>query len=116
MPDPNNADDVAYFQAQQNFMFTVFDLKMKTDKAASLVRQHEGTRNAQAVWTALLAHQQTSTNGEIRRTKLMNHLMNYQLDSTKWKGTYVGFITHWKEQKREYDKNSRRSIINSVMR
>jgi hypothetical protein len=32
-PDPADVNDVAYFRAQQNFMFTVFDLKMTTDKA-----------------------------------------------------------------------------------
>jgi hypothetical protein len=32
-PDPNDLDDVALFKVQQDYMFTVFDLKMKTDKS-----------------------------------------------------------------------------------
>jgi hypothetical protein len=42
-PDPSNTDEVALFQPKQNFMYTVFEKILQTDKSASLVRQYEAT-------------------------------------------------------------------------
>ena len=101
--DPTNQAQVDLFRVKQDFMYSVFVDKLKTDKAKSLVRTHETTQDAQQVWRSLLDHQQTSTTGELHRKSIMCHLNTHKLDPSNWRGTITSYITHWMNQFREWE-------------
>ncbi|MGL5934844.1 MAG: hypothetical protein ACRCZI_04400, partial [Cetobacterium sp.] len=97
-PDPNDPEDQALFQSKSDFMFTVFEKTLLTDKSAALVRQYELTRNAQRIWSDLIIYQRTSTAGALHKEKLLTHLTTHKLSSLTWKGSYFSYITHWQNQ------------------
>ena len=103
VPNPADVDAVALFRAEKNFMYTVFEKTLKTDKGASLVRQFEVDRDAQGIWRDLLAHQLTSTAGTLHKEKILAHLTTHRLSSSQWKGTMTSYIHHWKDQLRQYE-------------
>jgi hypothetical protein len=103
VPDPNDANEVRLFRSQQNFMYTVFEKILQTDKSASLVRRHEATRDAQTIWKELKEHQLSSTSGALHKERLLQHLTGHKLSSLTWKGTFLSYITHWQDQMREYE-------------
>ena len=101
--DPTNQAQVDLFRVQQDFMYSVFVDKLKTDKAKSLVRSLETTQDAHQVWRLLLDHQQTSTTGELHHEQIMCHLNTHKLDTSSWRGTLASYITHWLNQFREWE-------------
>ena len=103
VPDPNDPDAVELFEAEQRFMYTVFDKVCQTDKSRALVRQYEHSQDAQSIWRDLIAHQVTSTCGTILKETILTHLTTHRLTSEQWKGTYAGYITHWIDKLREYE-------------
>ena len=102
VPLAADADAVALFRSQQDYMYTVFATCLQTSKAQSLVRQYEPTRDAQSIWRDLTAYMLTSTVGALHKEKLIGHLTTDHLDSN-WKGTTVSYIQHWLNVLRQYE-------------
>ena len=58
---PNDTVQAEYFQLVQNYMFAVFQSTLLTDRGREIVRDHSITRDAQAIFIALEAHANNST-------------------------------------------------------
>ena len=61
-------------------------------------------RDAQAVWKGLSDYQMSSTAGALHRDQLLAYLTTFKLDSMSWKGTHASFLSHWKNQMREFER------------
>jgi hypothetical protein len=70
----------------------------------SIVRSHENNRIAQDVWKELVAHQTTSTAGKCNRQQLLTFLQTFKLDSALWHGSHAGFLAHYTDKLREYER------------
>ena len=102
-PGPGT-DDEALFLEHQKYMFNVFNKTLLTNKGKELVRQHSDTGDAQALFTALLAHAQDSTAADINATELLTYLSSSKVDDGTWRGKVDDYILHWKEQLWLYNK------------
>ena len=51
------------FEAEQTFMFSVFNTNLQTDMGRTIVRRHLASTDAQAVWKELSEHMRTSSKG-----------------------------------------------------
>ena len=51
---PRDAEDRAMFEAQQNYMYAVFECSMLMDTGKTFVRKFESTANAQAIYKAMV--------------------------------------------------------------
>ena len=103
VPDPNDPEAIALFEAEQGFMYTVFDKVCQTDKSRALVHQYEHSQDAQSIWRDLVAHQVTSTCGTILKETILTHLTTHRLTSNQWKGSIASYITHWRDKLHEYE-------------
>ena len=104
VPTPGDVDAVDLFEAQKNFMYCVFESKLKTDRGMGIVRLHENDRDAQAVWRELTAHQTTSTTGTLVREDLLGFLTTFKLTPNNWKGTFNGFLINYQDKLREFER------------
>ena len=99
---PPDAQAAELFALQQDFMYAVFQNTLLTDKGKEIVREHTADRDAQTVFEKLETHASLSTEATIEIQKLVTFLTTTRLDSS-WKGTFSGFITHWKQQLMNYE-------------
>ena len=66
--DPNytpgsEPEEQELFDAEQTFMFSVFNTNLQTDMGKTIVRRHLASTDAQAVWKELSEHMRTSSKG-----------------------------------------------------
>ena len=85
-------------------MYFVFDRNLSTDKGKALVREHEGDRDAQAIYKALCEHASTSTKAALDASDILAYITSARLGDGSWKGTTHAFILHWRDQVRRYEK------------
>jgi hypothetical protein len=102
VPDVNDPVAQELFQQKQNFVYAVLNKTVQTDQGQQYVREHEHDVNAQMVYAKLLKYASTSTAAELAKDALVSYLTNSSFDS-KWRGSTVGYLLHWKEQLRLLD-------------
>ena len=90
------------FRLEQDYMYAVFNSVIQTDKGKEIVRQYSKDRDAQLVFAALEDHASTSTEATLEIQQITTFLTTSKLDGT-WRGTYTGYITHWKQQLQNYE-------------
>ena len=73
-----------------------------TDTGQALVRRFEETHDAQAIYSNLTDYAVDSTAAALERDRLIENVTTTKL-GLDWRGTYVQFILHWKEQMRLLD-------------
>ena len=73
-------------------MYSVWESKIKMDMGMLYVHNHEVNQDAQAIWRELVAHQTNLTTATMMRQNLLAHLSTVKLDTSIWRGTYVGFL------------------------
>ena len=62
------------FEANQTFMFSVFNANLQTDMGKTIVRRHLANTDAQSVWKELSEHMRTSSKGASEKRRLIwNH-------------------------------------------
>jgi len=71
---PPDAEESAVFDLMQDYMFAVFHECLKTTKGISIVRKHEASGNAQAVYKELVEHYTKSMAAENRATTLLDKI------------------------------------------
>ena len=101
---PASNVDKALFKKKQEFMYNVFDTTLKTDYGKKIVRKHFETADAQKVYVELKAHYTKSTKSQHVASDLLKYITSAKIGDGKWKGTAQGFIIHWQDQVRKYDK------------
>ena len=66
------------------------------------VRNHESTRNAQAIWSDYLTYMRTSSKADMQIEDLMMVLTSFRLTTT-YRGTSQKFIVDWLDKIRQYE-------------
>ena len=99
---PSTIEDAVLFAAKQKFVYAVFDKALQTDIGKQAVRDNFDNGDAQKVYATVKKHYNESVKATLDSTKLMKYITTAKCTTATWKGTYSGFISHWKEQVRLY--------------
>jgi len=94
-------DDKDLFEAKQQFMYAVFEKTLLTDFGKSVVRAHEKTGDAQAVFAAVMKYAEESTAATIDSSDLMTYITSARWGT--WNGTAMSFILHWLDSVRKWE-------------
>ena len=94
-PDENSPTEVTLFEAQQSFMFGVFNYKLETAYGCLLLKEHQNDRNAQMIFAKLCLHYDCGTAAALRARQLEQYLSNLHLDNS-WNKTCQSFLMHFR--------------------
>ena len=101
---PKTVEESALFQQKQIYMYSVFCHTLLTNVGLKLVRDHEHTNDAQAVFRSFIEHYTGSVIADLDQAQLMEYVTTIRLgESGPWKGTYYSFVLHFQEQLRKLD-------------
>ena len=98
---PVGSDAKALFDKHKAFLYQVFVTNLKTDTGKLLVRQHQSSYDAQAIYSGLLKHATTSVKADTTASILLTSLTTSKLDSS-WRGDHYTFIINWLDIVRKY--------------
>ena len=99
---PTSPDEIALFREKNKFMYDVFLTILQTPMGIHYVRQHEDTRNAQAVWREYEDYMRSSTRTQLQIEDLMTEITSTRL-SPSYPGTSTDFIVKWFDKMRRYE-------------
>ena len=80
---PQNQAARDLFVEQQKFMYAVFEKTLLTDKGKALVRQHQHTFDAQAIYRELSAYAMLSTKATMNASSLLSYITTTTLGDGK---------------------------------
>ncbi len=92
------------FNEKQKYVYAILESKVLTDRGKAIVREHEATFDAQQVYKKLTEHHLRSTKALIESSNILSYITSARLGSGEWNGTTEGFITHWSNQVRLYER------------
>jgi small nuclear ribonucleoprotein (snRNP)-like protein len=101
---PSTDEEKDLFQEKQKYLYAVLEGKVKTDRGKLIVRKYDQTYDARAVYLELSEHHTKSTKAAMSAAALLSYITSERLGTGNWKGTTEGFITHWQEQVRQYER------------
>ena len=101
---PSGDDEKALFDEKQKFMYAVLDAKVMTDNGKAIVRDHENDFDAQQVYKKLSELHLKSTKARMDSSTILSYITSARLGSGEWRGTCEGFIIHWENQVRLYER------------
>ena len=97
-------DAALLFAQKQIYMYSVFCNMLLTNVGIKLVRDHESSNDAQAIFASFVKHYSASVLDDLDQAKLMEYISSVRLgDTGQWKGSYHSFILHFQEQLRKLD-------------
>jgi hypothetical protein len=99
---PKDTLESELFEQKQSFVYSVFNKCILTDIGKTLVRLHEKTFDAQAVYKGLFENAKNSTAASLSISKLIEYLTTAKLDS-RWNGSSTSFILNWRDRMRIYE-------------
>ena len=100
LPTPNKA---SLFSRQQDYVYSVLNRVLQTDKGKDIVRKYQSSRDAQRVYKEFKEHCESSTKATIDRDAILTYLTTARLGDGNWKGTTNAFILHWVDKVRTYE-------------
>ena len=101
---PRDAEDRGLFEAQQNYMYAVFECTMLTDTGKTFIRKFESTANAQAIYKAMVEYSQESAQASIDSSTILQYVASTRIGDGSWRGTSRAFVLNWMDQIRLYEK------------
>ena len=101
---PKSPSEEELFNEKQKFVYAILESKVLTDRGKAIVREYEDTFDAQAVYKKLTEHHLKSTKAMIESSTILSYITSVRLGSGEWNGTTEGFITHWTNQVRLYER------------
>jgi hypothetical protein len=113
IPGPTQ-EEQDLWQEKQRFVYSVFDLTLKTDYGKTLVRQHQSTYDAQRIWTNFEKYMNTSTKAQKASSELLSWLTSSKYDGN-WKGNTRNYILHWHNRMQQYETYCINPTIGSLM-
>ena len=101
---PPTPEAASLFAQKQIYMYSVFCNTLLTNVGIKLVRDHEASNDAQAIFASFVKHYSASVLADLDQAKLMEYISSVRLgDNGQWKGSYHSFILHFQEQLRKLD-------------
>ena len=85
---------IELFEAQQKFMYSVFEQCLLTNKSKHIVQLHETTWDAQKVYAGLIDTYEEDLSATLTASDLCTELTALHLDD-KWKKGIEAFLQHW---------------------
>jgi hypothetical protein len=101
---PNTPTDIELFVEKQKYVYAVLESKVLTDRGKAIVREFETTFDAREVYKRITDHHLKSTKARIESSTILSYTTSVRLGSGDWNGTTEGFITHWTNQVRLYER------------
>ena len=101
---PRDAEDRTLFEAQQNYMYAVFERTMLTDMGKTFVRKFESTADAQAIYKVMVEYSQESAHASIDSSTILRYVASAHIGDGSWRGTSRAFVLNWMDQIRLYEK------------
>jgi hypothetical protein len=74
------------------------------DRGKAIVREFETTFDAHKAYQKLTNHHLKSTKAMIESSSILSYITSVRLGSGEWNGRTEGFITHWTNQVRLYER------------
>jgi hypothetical protein len=100
---PDDPIDAELFQLDNNFMFGVLHAKVHTTQGKAILREHENTMDAQAVWSEMCTAYDTGTAESVKAADIMKYVMTTRITDGGWTGTKKNYILHWEDQIRQFN-------------
>ena len=97
LPTPAKAP---LFHRQQDYVYSVLNRVLQTDKGKDILRKYQHTRDARHVYKEFKEHCEQSTKATIDRDAILTYLTTARLGDGSWKGTTHAFILHWVDKVR----------------
>ena len=89
---PEDDSSKTLFDLKQRYMYAVFVRNIKNDLGKGIVRSHESSFDAQAVYSKLLSHYKDSTKSSLDASNLLTYITSSRLGSGgSWKGSTLNF-------------------------
>ena len=101
---PRDAEDRALFEAQQNYMYAVFECTMLMDTGKTFICKFESTADAQAIYKAMVEYSQESAQASIDSSTILRYVASTHIGDGSWRGTSRAFVLNWMDQIRLYEK------------
>lgn len=101
---PGTQEEKDLFTEQQKYIYAVLEAKVLTDIGKSIVRAHEHDFDGRAVYNKLKVHHLKSTKAMIDSSTILSYITSARLGNGEWKGSTEGFILHWQDQVRLYER------------
>ena len=104
--DPNyvpTPSKVPLFTRQQDYVYSILNRVLQTDKGKDIIRKYQATRDAQRVYKEFKDHCEKSTKASIDRDAILTYLTTARLGDGNWKGSTTSFILHWVDKVRSYE-------------
>ena len=84
---PKTREDKEEFNAKQEFIYSVFQVKVQTDVGKHSIQMHYISNNAQQVYKEMLEHTNLSAHAYLESSSLLAYITNIRLHKISWKGT-----------------------------
>ena len=102
--NPSTPEEQELFMEKQKYLYAVLESKVLTDKGKTIVREHEDTFDAQAVYQKLTEHHLRSTKAMIESSTILSYITSVRLGNGEWQGSTEAFVLHWQNQVRLYER------------
>ena len=97
---PTNTD---LDNAQQEWMYKVFQDCMQTSKAKSIVTDYLISKDVRECWKKIKDHYSKSMATQIRSGTISSYISSTRLKDINWRGTQNSYLAHFKEQCRLFN-------------
>ncbi len=101
---PTTPELIDLFKEQQKYVYAVLEKCLLTDRGKKIVREHESDYDAQKVYDKIKQHHMESTKARTNASKLLTYITSTRLGNGEWRGTTEGFIIHYQDQIRLYER------------
>jgi hypothetical protein len=101
---PANDSEIELFHEKQMYLYAVLEAKVLTDKGKAIIREHENDFNAQSAYAKLVEHHLRSTKAKIESSMTLSYITSTRIGNGEWQGTAEGFILHWIDKVRLYER------------
>ena len=99
---PSGSTEKQLFRLQQNYVYSVFTRILKTDTGLELVRTHQDSKDAQAMFALLSKDAEKSATASLTSGDILTYITTARVGDGKWRGSVKSFIQHWSDQFRQY--------------
>jgi hypothetical protein len=112
---PLTNDEIELFEAQQKFMYSVFEQCLLTPKSKRIVQIHEPTGNAQKMYAGLVEVYEEDLSTSLTASDLRTAITLLHLDD-KWKKGIETFLESWLTKVLELEQVEDSIIDDSIKR
>jgi hypothetical protein len=92
---PTSKEEIDKYDIEQKYLYSILSQCLHTSKSKKELRTHQKSKDANAVWAALINSYETGVTGTLMEEKLEKALEQYILVADKWNKPLATFLTTW---------------------